>query len=125
MYSIKRITAQEHDSSSSAGLSKFKVIVELEIIDLKAFKKLKGNLGDLVLSVSNEVYGLNKNIPAYYPTVDSKKRAKDGIKPIEFIYYFGSYARAEALGLKIKRLRNGEMYTEWNTRSVIFERSAA
>lgn len=113
---IKSIAACTHDSSY--GGVPFKVVVQVEI-DVKEFNKLcpvvgksrntlcgrvaaPRDLGNLVMQVNDAVYSINSNIPAYNPSIDSSghKRAVNGVKTLEFVYFLKDEERARALGFE-------------------------
>lgn len=108
MYKIKSITLQEHDRGY--GGYPFKVVVRIDIIDAKAFKKLKGNLGSLVLDVNNAVYGINKLIPSHCPSIDNLggKNFKNGVKPMVWEYFIRDAHVAKALGFPGFTTKAGE-----------------
>lgn len=111
---IKSITGQIHDTGF--GGYPFKVIAMVEVSSkyYNTLKKFKGSskrdLGSLVLDINNAVYAINTNIPAHYPSIDSNgsRNAKNGIKTMEFVYFFKSSIQAELLGFEIMKLKNGE-----------------
>ena len=106
---IKSITGSIHDTGFGGYPYKVTVMVELPMTD---FKKLcpKNDLGHLVLDVNNTVYAINNNIPAYNPSIDSQgsRRAKNGVKTLEFVYFLKDHQKAIKLGFKTKLLKNGE-----------------
>lgn len=102
---IKSIVARQHP-----GYGMDIGVVEVEIITpSKLFAKLKnkGDLGSLYLDVSNELYSLNNNIPAYCPTVSSENRASGGLKTITLYYKVDRLETAKALGLPVFEFKNG------------------
>lgn len=113
MFTIKSVVGCIHDLGF--GGYPYKVIATIEI-RAESYKKLKGDLGSLVLDVNNALYRLNRDIPAHNPSIDSQghRRAKNGVKTMEFEYLFQDHARAEALGYKLLKLRNGEVLPEYN-----------
>lgn len=133
---IKSIETKVHDTSFGGYPYKTVVIVEIET---KEFNKkcpitsparsticgrqpARRDLGNLVLEVNNAVYALNSSIPAYNPSIDSKggQRSKDGIKTMEFVYFFKDADTAEKLGLEVRRFKNGETMPVWGTHAVNF-----
>ncbi len=103
---IKSVYVKGHDSSYGGYKVKYLATIQ---IDAAEFKKLKGDLGNLVLRVNNELYKTYK-VPAYNPSIDSTgaKRAKNGVKTLVFEYFSNDMELAEHLGLDIMRLKNGE-----------------
>lgn len=115
MFTIKSIFARVHDTGF--GGYPYKVIVTVDV-DAKTFAKLPvirkaqqticgrkdavRDLGSLVLGVNNAVYKLNPNIPSHNPSIDSSggSRARNGIKTMEFVYFFRDHSRARALGFE-------------------------
>lgn len=113
MFTIKSVRATIHDTGY--GGYPYKVIVVVEV-DAKAYAKLPilrkaqtticgrseavRDLGSLVLDVNNAVYAFNPDIPAHNPSIDSNgsKRAKNGIKTMEFVYFFRDHEAAKNLG---------------------------
>lgn len=115
MLKIKSIYATIHDLGY--GGYPFKVIVNIELsigkfnqlcpkIKTKKSKFTKNctsrNLSELVQKVNNMVYKYNCHIPAFNPSIDSKgsKRSKNGIKTLEFVYFFKNTNNARNLGFK-------------------------
>lgn len=128
MFKIKSIVGSIHDSGAAPGCLPYKITVMVEI-DVKEFNKLcpkvgksentmfgrrpaRRNLGNLVLDVNNTVYRFNNNILAHYPSIDSNgdKRAKNGVKTLEFCYFMGKqdWQRAEALGFEYFKFKGQE-----------------
>jgi hypothetical protein len=122
---IKSVTGQIHDLGY--GGYPYKIIVMVEV-DVKEYSKLPvlrkaesslygkrteavRDLGSLVLEVNNAVYKLNNNIPAYNPFIDSNggKRAKGGVKTLEFVYFMTDHVKAAALGFEQLVLKTGEV----------------
>jgi len=115
MFTIKSINASIHDTSY--GGYPFKVTVQIEV-DAKKYSKLRvtrpaehtlfgrkparRDLSSLVVDVNNAVYQLNSNIPSYNPSIDSQgsKRARNGIKSMEFVYFFDDTETARKLGFE-------------------------
>jgi len=115
MFTIKSIVASIHDTSY--GGYPFKVVVNIDI-DSKKYAKLpvttpakstlfgrseaRRDLSSLVLDVNAAVQGFNRHIPAYNPFIDSKgsKSSRNGIKPMEFIYFFKNENAARCLGFE-------------------------
>ena len=107
MFSVQSITA----SGIYAHFAKFsiEVVVKMPAKEWAKHKK-KGHLGQLYgIDFGNFIYAMNRNIPAHNPTVDHSFRAKKGVKTIFLTYYLNDMAKAEALGLKFKLLKNGEV----------------
>lgn len=117
---VQSITGLIHDQGSAPGCLPYKIVVQVSL-PVKEFNRLcpingparstlcgrqpaRRDLGSLVVLVNNMVYGFNKNIPAYSPSIDSQgsKRAKNGIKTIEFVYFLSKsqWQQAEALGFE-------------------------
>lgn len=114
MFSIKSIYALNFDNSFGGYPWKVVVSVTMPSKEWTDLKK-KGALGQLYgIEISNYVYALNNNIPAHCPTVDDSQRAKKGIKTVELTYFLSSNQadKAEALGLKVIKLKNGEVCAE-------------
>ena len=122
---IKSITGAIHDTSY--GGYPYKVIVMIEV-SIKEFNKIcpivspakhticgrqaaRRDLGSLVINVNNAVYDINSAIPAHNPSIDSKgdKRAKNGIKTMEFVYFFKDHDTAANLGYEQFKMKNGEV----------------
>lgn len=116
---IDSIIASIHDTSF--GGYPFKVTVRISI-DVKEFNRLcpitsksqssmfgrrpaRRDLGSLVVLVNNAVYDVNSNIPAHNPSIDSRggSRARNGIKTMEFVYFFRDVERARALGFEFHK----------------------
>ena len=77
-------------------------------------RKSKKQLGMLYgVDISNAVYAINQNIPASCPTVDDRSRASKGFKTIRLSYRLTDAAKAEALGLKVRRYANGSFSHEY------------
>jgi len=114
MFSVKSIVASGHDSSF--GGYKWKVVVRVAVPAKEWAKaKKKGELGQLYgIDISNHVYAINRNIPAHNPTVDDRSRASKGVKSISLTYFLSDPDRAEALGLKVTRLKNGEFFGKYS-----------
>lgn len=120
MFKIKGGAVSVHDTSY--GGYPYKATVYILITDAVAFKKLKGNLGNLVVDVNNEVYRRSGNlVPAYNPSIDSQgsKRFKNGVKTMEFVYFFKDHSLAETLGIELLKLKNGEVLPKYSSWSVI------
>lgn len=125
---IKSIIVQDHDSSYGGYPAKVVVKVQLPV---KEFNKLcpkrvfgySRDLGNLVLNVNNAVYAINKNIPAYYPSIDSNgsKRAVKGIKTFEFVYFVKSANQAELLGLDCFKFANGTISVKYGQYKVLYK----
>lgn len=116
-FTIKSIRASVHDSGSAPGCLPYKITAVIEI-PVKEFNKLcplrdgSRYLGHLAVQVNNAVYDFNSNIPASRPSIDPQghRRAKNGIKTMEF-NYFGSradYERMKALGFEHYEFKNQE-----------------
>lgn len=124
MFSIRSITATIHDTGF--GGYPFKVIVMVDI-PTKDFNKLCSvvskrpatifrssravrDLGNLVMEVNSVVYKMNSNISAYNPSIDSEgsKKAKNGIKTLEFVYFSKNLDSAEKLGFEFHNFKNSE-----------------
>lgn len=124
MFSIESITGSVHDTSYGGYPYKITVTIKLSVKEFnrlcptigKSRQSITGrvkvprDLGNLVLNVNNALYKLNPNIPAYNPSIDSQgsSRAKGGYKTMEFVYFLNDWNRAERLGFKVRRLKNGE-----------------
>lgn len=112
MFIVKSIYATNHDSSFGGYPWKVEVTVAMPATEWATHKR-KGWLGQLYgIDISNHVYAVNQNIPAHNPTVDDRSRAAKGVKTIKLTYFMRrEHAdQAEALGLKVLRLKNGEVY---------------
>ncbi len=115
MFTIKSVRATIHDTGY--GGYPYKVIVTVAV-DAKAYAKLPvlrkaqnticgrrdavRDLGSLVVGVNNAVCEYNPDIPAHNPSIDSQggSRAKNGIKTMEFVYFFRDHERAKNLGFE-------------------------
>lgn len=117
-FEITRMRAQTHDSSFGGYPWKAVITVDIPADIWKRFKK-HGHLGSLYLDFSNTVYQANPNVHAWNPTVDDGKNAKKGIKTITLTYYSQDFGRAEKVGLKVTRLKNGEAFLGFGTQSDI------
>jgi hypothetical protein len=119
---IKSITATIHDTGYGGYPYKIIVLVEVPVtefnkrcpVTVKAERTPYGNrpakrdLGNLVLEVNNAVYALNRAIPAYNPSIDSRgsSRARNGLKTLEFVYFMNDHERAKLLGFQFhERMR--------------------
>lgn len=123
MFKIKSIAVMNHDSSFGGYPAKVKVSVQIET---KAFNKLcpiinrtksyfgtsksVRDLGNLVVDVNNAVYKFNANIPAHSPSIDSQgsKRAVNGVKTLEFVYFVKTAEQAERLGFEVHNFKDGK-----------------
>lgn len=118
MIKLKSITTSLHDSSYGGYAYKVTVMVNVNADYYKTLKVTRKaqstmfghspasrDLGPLVIDVNNLVYRFNNNIPAYNPSIDSTgtKKAKGGIKTMEFVYFFNDHDKARALGIKFIR----------------------
>lgn len=119
MIKIKSLIASVHDTSYGGYPYKVIAIIELPVKDFNKLcpkigpsrQTLLGrrpalrDLGNLVTLVNNAVYIWNKDIPAYNPSIDSNgdKRTKEGIKTLEFVYFFNDVNKAKALGFEHHR----------------------
>lgn len=114
-FTIKSISVMGHDFPGNYAY-KAVVSVEVEAKYWKALQKAK-NLGQLYgIDISNQVYALSKGlIPASHPTVSDEKNARNGIKTVVLTYYFQDHNKAEALGLEVKRLANGEAFCAYGS----------
>lgn len=113
-YVIKSIYAKKHDGY---GCDFAEVVVTI-VTPNDLFKKLqkKSQLGSLFLDVSNEVYSLNKNIPAYNPTVSGiNDRASKGIKTLRLSYTVRKLEQAKALGIECFEFKNGDWSVKYGT----------
>lgn len=123
---IKDMYATIHDTSYGGYPYKVIVMVELPVEEFNKlcpkigkarpnpYGKSSGaprDLGGLIIDVNNAVYALNSDIPAHNPSIDSKgsTRAKNGIKTLEFVYFFSDHNKAERLGFEVFRHKNGEV----------------
>jgi hypothetical protein len=115
---IKSIIGRMHDTGAAPGCLPYKIVVMVEL-PMTEFKKLcpKDDLSNLVYRVNSEVYEFNNAIPAYHPSIDSQgsRRAKNGIKTLEFVYFMDKsmHERAQSLGFKVTKLRNGDFYPNY------------
>ena len=108
---VKPMHIKEHDRGYGGYRYKVIVCIELDVaeynklpkITIKSFfgKKTRRHLDNLVITVNNLVYNLNKHIPVYNPSIDSQgdKRSKNGVKSMQFEYFFNDHDKAEALGM--------------------------
>lgn len=123
MFTIKSVRATIHDTGF--GGYPYKVVVTVAV-DAKAYSKLPvlrkaknticghtpaaRDLGSLVVAVNNAVYAFNPDIPAHNPSIDSKggSRAKNGVKSMEFVYFFKDHETAKNLGFEFfsERIKN-------------------
>ncbi len=123
-YKITKIIGKTHDSSYGGYPWKIEVTID---VCAKEWTKLrnKDDLGSLYgIDVGNAVYKINPDIPAYCPSVDHDKRAKNGVKTVKLVYYINDADKAERLGFKVKRLRNGEAYANYSDFVDLLEKSA-
>lgn len=114
-FTIKSLYATTHDSSY--GGYPFKVVATITM-DSKEWSKIKRKRGLGMLygvDISNAIHDINSNINAYNPSVSDSKRASKGIKTITLTYYDKSFERAEALGLEVMRMKNGESYIKYGS----------
>lgn len=126
---IKSIVGRIHDTSY--GGYPYKIVVQIQI-ETKEFNKLcpvmrksqttmfgrnsaKRDLGNLVLDVNNALHSINNTIPAHNPSIDSQGhgRAKNGIKTMEFVYFFNDHVKAEKLGFELMKFKNGEIVPKY------------
>lgn len=119
-FKIKNIIGNVHDTSYGGYPYKITVMIE---VDNAYFKKLKGDLGPLVLDVNNAAYRIDNSIPAHNPSIDSRghRRAVKGIKTMEFCYFMRDHARAEKLGFELLKLRSGEIIPKYGQYVSIFQ----
>lgn len=105
-YNLKSLSLQNHDTSY--GGFKFKYVAVINV-DAKEFKKLKGDLGNLVLKLNNDLYN-QVGVPAHHPTVGGMhNRASKGLKTLEFTYYSNDTDKAESFGVQMLRFKSGEV----------------
>lgn len=125
MFTVKSITGKIHDLGYGGYPYKVVVMVEISVKDYNKMcpiwapakstifgrQPAKRDLSSLVIDVNNHVYRINKNIPAHNPSIDSLggSRSKNGIKTMEFVYFFKDHERAEALGFDLLKLKNGDV----------------
>jgi hypothetical protein len=116
MFKITSIVASVHHTGFGGLPYKVTAIVQMPIAEFNklcpvigkptrtyfGLSKTKRNLGNLVLAVNNAVYKAHSAIPAYNPSIDSQgaRRAKNGVKTLEFVYFFDSRPRAIDLGFQ-------------------------
>lgn len=97
IYKMTSLTLKTHDTSY--GGYKIKYVASIEL-DSKEYNKLKGDLGNLVLQVNNDLYKLH-NVPAYNPNIDgTSRRASKGIKQLTFTYFSNDMLQAQAFGME-------------------------
>lgn len=122
MFTIKSITANA--SSAYGATDMFEINVTITI-DAKTWSKLakQQRLGELYgVDVGNAVYRINSNIRAYNPMVNDRARASKGLKTITLMYTDTNLDAAEALGLEVKRYKNGQGFLAYSTRSYLLEK---
>lgn len=129
-FKIKSMSGQIHDNGAATGCLPYKIIVMVEM-NVKVYNKMcpivrrsrpdyfgkskaRRDLGTLVVNVNNAVYDLsNKLVPAHYPNIDYKgeRKAKAGIKTLEFVYFMGKsdWQAAETLGFEHFKFKNGDV----------------
>jgi hypothetical protein len=96
-YQLNSLSLQVHDTSY--GGYKVKYIASIDLPSAE-YNKLKGDLGNLVLQVNNDLYKLH-GVPAYNPSVDgTSRRASKGIKRLTFTYFSNDMATAKAFGME-------------------------
>ena len=122
MFHIKTIYAVNHDSSF--GGDPWKVIATVEMLATEWKKeKQRDALGQLYgIDISNRIHSLNGAIPAYEPMVDDRRRSVRGVKTIVLTYFLKDADKAEKLGLKVKRFKNGEVLGGFNEHVCLFKR---
>lgn len=121
MFSLKSISVRTHDTSFGGYPYRADVTIQMPSQDFNKIKK-QGQLGSLYLDVSNATYRASRElIPAYQPMVDDTRRASKGIKTIHLTYFFKDHDTAEALGLEVLRLKNGEAYPSYGAYASILE----
>lgn len=121
MFTIKTIHARALVACGIDSIWAVEVVVHMPV---KAWTKHRDNnqLGMLYgVDISNAVFAINSNIPAHNPTVDSSSRAKNGIKTIHLSYRFTNPDKAESLGLKLKRFKNGIILPERGGVSFLYD----
>lgn len=127
---IKSVTGQVHNTGFGGYPYKIVCRVEIPVVEFNKLCKVTSparsticgrrpasrDLGSLVIAVNNLLYAHNGLIPAHNPSIDSQgsKRAKNGIKTMEFVYFFNDHGRAEALGFQLLKLKNGEVLPKYN-----------
>lgn len=130
MITVNSIIGQIHDTGFGGYPYKVVVSVSLPVSEFNKLcpvvsparsticgRKPAGRaLGSLVVEVNNLVYGMNSNIPAHNPSIDSQgsRRASDGIKTMEFVYFFRDHEQAIRLGFEVMRLKSGEFYPKYS-----------
>ncbi len=113
---IKSVVASIHDTGFGGIPFKVTVMVDISVAEFNKACPVVGksrsticgrtparrDLGSLVLSVNNAVYAFNPDIPAHNPSIDSRgsSRAKNGIKTMEFVYFFSDVETATNLGFE-------------------------
>lgn len=124
-YLIKSIVLSVHDTSYGGYPYVATVNVEVDAKYWSALKK-KNQLGMLYgVDISNEVYRLSSQlIPAHNPMVDHNRNAKNGIKTISLQYHFKDHDKAEKLGMKVLRMKNGECLPSYNCRVEVYSAAA-
>jgi hypothetical protein len=122
---IISVIASIHDTGFGGYPFKVTVTIELPVLEFNKLCPVTGksrqtmfgqrkpasrDLGNLVLDVNNAVYAFNPDIPAYSPSIDSKgsKKSLNGIKTMEFVYFFKDTAKARNLGFEFHAGINSE-----------------
>lgn len=124
MFKIKYISVGVHDTSFGGFPYVATVLVD---VDAKEWSKLKRakDLGSLYgIDIGNAVSKINPMIPAWNPMVDDKRNAKNGVKSITLEYHFKDHDKAEKLGMKVIRMKNGEAFPSYGTHSIVYDSKA-
>lgn len=100
---IKSIIAEKCDG---IGVDTPDVTVAI-VMPNDVFKRIKC-FGTFVSDVNDQVNSINKNIPAYCPTVGGlQDRASKGIKTLRFTYHIENISTAKALGFEAYEHKDG------------------
>ena len=119
IFSLDRIIIRT--TNQTFGVNKWivEVVVRIPVKYWTECKK-KGWLGQLYgVDISNFVHHFHSAIPAWNPVVKSDLRAKNGIKTIFLQYYVSDPKQAEALGMKVTYLRNGEFLSKFGEVNIL------
>lgn len=79
-------------------------IVATVLVDSKQWTKMRDKKQLSILygvDISNLIYQINSNIPAYIPLVDANSRASKGLKTVKLTYFLKDIDKAKNLGFKI------------------------
>lgn len=129
---VKSITGRIHDTGYGGYPYKITVMIEVPVAEFNTLCPIVGkashgicgyraprrDLGNLVVQVNNALCAFNRDIPAWNPSIDSNgsKRSKNGIKTLEFVYFFQDHTVAQKLGFEVMKLKNGDHYPKYNQR---------